>query len=256
MRRLRCRHVGRRRRPRPVDVPPRLAAAPALDLEHRQRAAVPAAPTALQQEDLPHRQTVSLRHPEGADKGGEVEIQEVALHFQAAERIGAIEDPHLAAGHKRRLGRPHRGGRERVVARAHVLEVDHHQVAAFEGARMGSEAAGLTAVQRDHRTAGPRIRFVRGRDHVLFDTVEAVLGSQERDRRLHRVQRDMSVDAAQAERGLVAQQRIAPTPDASGVLEQAVESGRDRHDRRKARSPSRGGSRRAGPRSSLRAGGP
>ena len=226
---VRRRHVRRWRRPRPAHVPPALLASPTLDLEDGERSGVPAAAARLQKDDLRQRQPVALRHAKGAHEGGEVQVQQVALHFPAAQGVRPVEDPDLTVRRERGLGRPHGGGGEGVVPRAHILEIDHQQIATIENAGLGAQAGGIVAVEGDHRRARPRIPLVARGDHVLVDAVEAVLRTQQSRRRLRRCQSQVCVDAAATQRRLVAQKRVATALQTLGVVEQSVKTGTDRH---------------------------
>ena len=109
-------------------------------------APLPQLPAArLEADDLAERQAVAHRHAEGADERCVAGLAEIAFDHLAAERVRAVEDPDLAAGSARRLGRPDRGRGEGVVARADVLQVDEQQVEARRTPRGAAAASAASS---------------------------------------------------------------------------------------------------------------
>ncbi len=125
---------------------------------------VPVAAPRLQPEQLAEGQAVADREAEGADERLVAGAEEVPLDHLAAQRVGAVEHPDLAAGGHRRLGGPDGGGGVGVVARADVLEVDQQQVEPGEGRRGRAQRVLDVAVEREdgQRRSTDRARPRRG----------------------------------------------------------------------------------------------
>ncbi len=180
---------------------------------------------------MPHRQ------PEGADEGLVAGPRQVALDRHAAERVRAVQDPHLETGGERRFGGPYRGRGIGVVPRANVLQIDEQEVEAGEGGGAGPQRLDAVAVQRHDRRAGPRIGAAVGGDHVLLDAVKAVLGTEQRARRACRAGCQGAMDGAQVagHRGAVRKQTVGPAAQLLQLLrrrQQPVEAGPDHVPRR------------------------
>src|SRR6185503_13201611 len=133
------------------------------------------------------------------------------------------------AGGERGLRGPGRGGGVGVVAAADVLEVDKQQVETGERFRRRPERVLAVAVERADGDAGPGVALVLAGDHVLLDTVVAVLGAKENGGRAAGARRERHVGGAQvgSDGGVVREKAVAAAAQAIGGGEQAVKAGLD-----------------------------
>src|SRR5690606_26812611 len=100
---------------------------------------------------------------------------EVALHREAPDGVGPVEDPGLDPLLLARLHHERGGVRIRVVAGADVLHVDEHHIDAVEIALTWTQALGRVSIEA--HGGQPREGVVRAvdADHVLRATAQPVL---------------------------------------------------------------------------------
>ena len=179
-----------------------------------------------------HQRELARRHPVAhdervqADEGAVLGVEDVALDRVAADRVRPVEhdDPLLLA----RAGLHHVQHRvdERVVARAHVLHVEHHRVDPGQHLRGGHAGLAVEAVDREPRLAVARVAHL---DEVLRVRRDAVLGTEE-GRELHAApapERDRGVLEVARDRGRVDDEPDAQAAHRLGAVEQAFEPGED-----------------------------
>ena len=228
------RHVRRRRAPPPARSTGARATRAASRRARSPRGASSSQPRrrASSRTSSPSVRPMAHRQVEGATNDSKPVASRLPSTTLAAERIGPVEHPHLAAGGDRRLGRPHRGGGVGVVARlpTSCRSIDQ-QIEAVERAPAAAAATPRSiAVERDDRRRRSTDRARARRDHVLLDAVEAVLGSEQRraaGRPRSRRARRRSSTAGSRSSGcrMGEQRRSAGRRAATGSLEQTVEAG-------------------------------
>ena len=101
-----------------------------------------------------------------------------AFDPHASERIGPIEQNHLGTDRSRDLHRERGGPCIGVVARSHVLQIDHDRIQAPQPLRFRAQGFGVVSVERVDGHLGR----VAGRhaDHVLCGARKPMLGTEER----------------------------------------------------------------------------
>ena len=113
-----------------------------------------------------------------ADAAEPLAVEQRAVHLQAAEGIGAVEDDDLDVALKAGLHRVAHDNVERVGAHTDVLQINHERVEAGE---LGLGGLAVGAVQGIDGQAGASVHRVGDVGAGLVGAVDAVLGAEERD---------------------------------------------------------------------------
>ena len=128
--------------------------------------------------ELPHGHAVDIRHAEHSDIALKLGVEPRAVDFQAAERIGPVEDDDGFPVFKARLHRAEHTACVGVRPRPDVLQIYDEGVDFFE--HLGRRLAVL-AVERVHRQPRAAVYFVENRHVRLLVAVNSVLRSEQRD---------------------------------------------------------------------------
>ncbi len=150
----------------------------------------------------------------------------VAFVDQAAERVGAVEQPHLEPGRDRRFGGENRGGGEGVVAGADVLEVDQQHLEA-RGRPRGSGRGWPRRRRRARRSARPEGDPSRRRWPPCPARPRSSRARGRKRGRLagrRRGERQVGGPQVPGDRGRVAEQAVAPAGEPRRLGEQPVDA--------------------------------
>ena len=170
---------------------------------------------------VPHGQRVQ------AHEGDEPRVEQVAVHDRAAQRVGAVEHDQPPPVRGARLHRVQHRVDERVVARAHVLHVEHQRVDAGRASPRSARACGRRGCARAGPCAGRGVSSTSTRSCASAQIPCSGPNSATSRNARERVQRLRGVDEVGRHRGGVRDEPQALSAHDGRPREQRLQAGRD-----------------------------